>query len=76
MRQRPSLKQLAAEVRRRRKERHLSQEELAAAAGVNTNTVKRLEWGRSNCQIQTLFDIAVALDMPLSELIAGVERRS
>jgi transcriptional regulator with XRE-family HTH domain len=69
------LENLAAEVRHRRQERKLSQEELADAAGVNVNTVKRLEWAATDCQILTLFGVALGLNMPLAELIAEVERR-
>ena len=75
MRPRPILKKLAAEVRYRRQERNLTQEELAHVAGVNVNTLKRLEWAATDCQILTLFGVAMGLNMPLADLIAGVERR-
>jgi transcriptional regulator with XRE-family HTH domain len=76
VRSRPILKTLGEEVRDRRKQRSLSQEELAQAAGIDVNTLRRLERAQSECQILTLVDVAMGLSMPLAELIAGVERRA
>ena len=56
--------------------RNLSQEALAHASGVHVNALKKLERGKSNSQVLTLFGIAMGLKTPLAELIAGVERRS
>jgi transcriptional regulator with XRE-family HTH domain len=75
VRSRPILKKLGAEIQERRGARKLSQLKLAEAAGVNINTIQRLENGKTDSQIVTLFDVAMALKMPLSELIAGAERR-
>jgi DNA-binding XRE family transcriptional regulator len=72
----PLLEKLADEVQYRRRQRKLSQEELAHAAGVHTNTVKHLEWAAGDSQMLTVFGIATALNIRLSELIASVERRS
>jgi transcriptional regulator with XRE-family HTH domain len=72
---RPVLKNLGDEVRARRLERHLTQEQLAGAAKVDVNTVRRLERAETECQILTLIDVAEGLSMPLAELIAGMERR-
>jgi transcriptional regulator with XRE-family HTH domain len=68
-------KQLGDEVRKRREERQLNQEALAHDSGISVNTLKKLEWGKTNTQVLTLFGVARGLNMPLSELIAGVERR-
>jgi transcriptional regulator with XRE-family HTH domain len=75
VRSRAILKKLGNEVRDRRLARNLTQEALAHAAGVNINTVQRLERAETECQILTLFDVAMGLSMPLAELIAGVEGR-
>jgi transcriptional regulator with XRE-family HTH domain len=69
------LQALGDEVRERRELCDLTQEALAEAAGLNTNVIGRLERGRNNCRVLTLFDVALALDMPLAELIAGAARR-
>ncbi len=53
----------------------MSQEELAHRSEVHTNVVQKLEAGITDNRLQTLFKIAAGLNMPLSELIAGVERR-
>jgi transcriptional regulator with XRE-family HTH domain len=74
VRWRPILKTLGEEVRDRRLERKLTQEELAQAAGIDVNTLRRLELAQSECQILTLVDVAMGLSMPLAELIAGVEQ--
>jgi transcriptional regulator with XRE-family HTH domain len=76
VRRSPFLEKLADEVQYRRRERKLSQEKLADAAGVHLNTVKTVEWAASDSQILTLFGIAAGLNIRLSELIAGAERRS
>jgi transcriptional regulator with XRE-family HTH domain len=70
------LQKLGVEIRERRKKRHLSQEALAHASGVHINVLKRLERGKVNSQVLTLFGIAMGLKTPLAELIAGVEQRS
>jgi transcriptional regulator with XRE-family HTH domain len=75
VRSEPILKKLGAEIRERRRARNLSQLTLAEAAGVNSNTIQRLENAETDSQILTLFDVALGLKMPLSELIAGAERR-
>jgi transcriptional regulator with XRE-family HTH domain len=67
---------LGKEVRNLRKERNLSQEELAEAAKICLGTVKDLEWARAEPRILTLFDIAKGLKLPLAELIASVEKRA
>ncbi|WP_336855980.1 helix-turn-helix transcriptional regulator [Sinomonas albida] len=66
------LRQIADTVRRRREQLGLSAREVARRAGIATGTITRLEL----CQIgtpqtDTLRAIADALDMPLTELLAG-----
>jgi transcriptional regulator with XRE-family HTH domain len=69
------LQRLGDEVRERRLQRHLSQEALADESGLSLNTLKKLEWGNTNCQLLTLFGVASGLKTSLSDLIAGIERR-
>jgi XRE family transcriptional regulator, regulator of sulfur utilization len=69
------LQTLGDEVRKRRKGRHWSQEKLALEVGVHTNAIGRLERGETDSKVLTLFDIAMGLETPLADLIAGVERR-
>jgi transcriptional regulator with XRE-family HTH domain len=69
------LQTLGDEVRKRREGRHLTQEKLALEVGVHTNAIGRLERGETDSRVLTLFDIAMGLETPLADLIAGVERR-
>ena len=71
---------LAANVRRLRAERRLSLDALAVASGVGRATIARLEAGRANPTIETLYEVANALGVPLGALLtsdadttAGVE---
>ena len=75
MRTRTTLQKLGDEVREHRLKRSLTQEALAHAAGVHVNALKKLERGKTNSQVLTLFGVASGLKTPLAELIAGVERR-
>jgi transcriptional regulator with XRE-family HTH domain len=72
---RTTLQKLADEVRERRHQRNLSQEALAHDSGICLNALKKLEWGKTNSQVLTLFGVARGLKTSLAELIAGVERR-
>lgn len=59
---------LADFVRQKRGEKRLTQEALAVAAGVTTETVNRIENGRHMPRAGTLADLASALGVPTSEL--------
>jgi transcriptional regulator with XRE-family HTH domain len=65
------LKRLGDEIRQRRHERDLTQEALAHESGVHTNAVAKLERGKTDSRVLTLFKVAKGLNMPLSELISG-----
>ncbi len=54
-----------------RKEQRLTQEQLADACGENgisRNYIQRIETGVSSCSLDTLIDIAKALNIPLYKL--------
>lgn len=70
------LRALGEELRARRVERGISQEELAARAGLHRNYVGLLERGQRNVTVLVLQDLAGALKMSLSELVVQAERRS
>jgi len=59
----------AGNVRRLRKERGLSQEELAEAAGVHRTYVGMIERGEKNVTIYNIERIAIALDVPAGSLL-------
>lgn len=63
-------RRIAVNVKRVRKERGLSQEELADRAGVHRTYVSQIERGVKNATFISLDKIAKALGTPLSELVA------
>lgn len=63
-----------AVLREVRKERELSQEDLGFESGYHRTYVSLLERGLKSPSLQTIFELARALDIPASELLARVER--
>jgi transcriptional regulator with XRE-family HTH domain len=57
------------EVRRFREARHMSVSELARQAGLSKATLSKLEGGVGNPTVETVAAIAVALRLPLGDLI-------
>ena len=57
------------EIRRLREARRMSVSELARRADVSKGTLSRLEAGQGNPTIETIASIAVALRLPLGDLI-------
>lgn len=76
MRTKGLLRNIAEEVRVRRKSKDLSQEALADLAGVHRNVVYRLESGKYNPTVLTLHAVAVKLDVPLHELLTAAAKRA
>lgn len=66
---------LGRTIRRLRRERDLSQEAVAAAAGVHLNQVGRLERGASDVYASTMLRVIAGLGMPLSEVARAYEER-
>ena len=64
---------LAAAVRRLREDRGLTQEQLAATAGITTGSVARLELVQSSPGWDTVRRICQALDVTLRELADAIE---
>jgi len=60
---------LAKQIRSRRKELRLSQEELAAKANLNPRHIQKIEAGELNITINTLTSIAASLQTPLHKLL-------
>lgn len=71
---RTPLAAIAAAVRRERTLRELSLGELARRAGLAKSTVSQLEAGTGNPSVETLWAIAVVLDVPFSRLVDPPER--
>jgi transcriptional regulator with XRE-family HTH domain len=66
------LRTIAASLRRERERLGLSLTELARRAGVAKSTLSQLESGAGNPSIETLWALAVALDVPFSKLVDPV----
>jgi len=60
---------IAANVRRLREKRGLSQERFAEEAGLDFRFTQRVERGRLNLSIETLVRLAAALDVTPSRLL-------
>lgn len=60
-------------LRNLRKRCQLSQEALAHEAGLERNYISLLELGRNSASIKTLFKLAPALGITVSELLQQVE---
>lgn len=70
-----ALKALGEAIRRRRGEIDgLSQEGLADLAGMHRTYVSEIERGLRNPSFRNLFKLAVALEVPLSDLVAQAEQ--
>lgn len=68
-----AIEQLGMRIRFLRKEKKLSQEDLALEANINKNYLSDLENGRRNPSFEILEKLAVALGISLSELFKGIE---
>jgi transcriptional regulator with XRE-family HTH domain len=62
---------LGRTVRLRRRELGLSQEELAARAGLDQAYISHVEGGRRNVSIDNLTRLALALDVAVADLFDG-----
>ncbi|MGN6189236.1 MAG: helix-turn-helix transcriptional regulator [Conexibacter sp.] len=62
------LQALGREIRRLRRERDLSQEELGRRAGVHPNYIGRIERGAQDMRVTTLLSIVTGLDATLAEV--------
>ncbi|MBX2860450.1 MAG: helix-turn-helix domain-containing protein [Vampirovibrio sp.] len=61
---------LSQYIASKRQERHLSQRDLARKAGISSATVSKIESGKiKNVGIDTLHDIAYALDVTLVDMM-------
>jgi transcriptional regulator with XRE-family HTH domain len=66
-------RQFGQAVRRLREQLHWSQERLAAEADLNRSYVGEIERGSVTASIATAAKLAAALEVSLSELLAGVQ---
>lgn len=62
---------LGSRLREIRARRHLTQDELAARAGLNRGFYSEVENGQQNISLDRLWSIADALDVHISEFFMG-----
>ena len=60
-------------IRKMRKERGLSQDVLSGLAGIGRSHLAMIETGRKKANVETMWRIADALDLPLSQLFKRLE---
>lgn len=56
-------------IRRERRDRHMTQEELAKAVGLTRTSITNIERGRQKLLLHTLADLGRALGISLSQLL-------
>ncbi|NMD37862.1 MAG: helix-turn-helix transcriptional regulator [Christensenellaceae bacterium] len=61
-------------IRRLRIERHLTQEVLSGLAGIARSHLAMIENGNKNPNVETLWRIAWAFEIPLSDLFKIIEK--
>lgn len=66
------LEQFALNVRRLRKERGWSQEDLAHHSGLHSTAISKLERCARSPEFPTVVALAVALDIPAGRLFDGI----
>ena len=62
----------ADNVRAPREKAGLTQEQLAWAAGLHQTEIARIEGGRRNPGLDTIFKVARGLEVPPGELFSGI----
>ncbi len=67
----PDLVALGQTIRRLRREAKLTQEELAARAGLSANYVGEIERGKRNPSALALFSLGRGLNITAAELLTG-----
>lgn len=63
------LKEIGKNIARIRRKKGLTQLDVAAATGMEANSLGRIENGRTNPTIKTLLKLAKAMGVSLSELV-------
>jgi transcriptional regulator with XRE-family HTH domain len=70
------LRSLGAEVKKHRKAKGLSQNELSAVAGLSQNVVSNIERGLTQPTYFVLCALAIRLDVDLADLLRNIELRN
>nr|CAC80863.1 RtrR protein [Acinetobacter sp.] len=57
-------------IRKKRKEKKITQEALALQCGIDRSYIGRIERGEVNLTVEKLYEIATALEVDMKEIIA------
>jgi transcriptional regulator with XRE-family HTH domain len=68
--------QLGRNIRRLRLAQQLTQMELGNRAHLDMAEISKLELARRDPQLSTIVKVAFALDVPVAELVRGIEPRT
>ncbi len=60
---------IGEQIRYLRRERGVSAQDLAAACNFETSNMSRIEAGKTNLTVKTLYKIAYALDVSVADLV-------
>jgi DNA-binding XRE family transcriptional regulator len=71
----PELAFLANRIKRLRLDKKISQEDLAAKAGLSRNGMGLIEQGKRWPRLATLLKISDALGMTIEEILKGIQKR-
>lgn len=66
-------KELGLRIRYYRKEQHLTQEQLAEMCDLHPTYIGQIERGEKNATIESIYRIAIGLNLPISKLLENVE---
>lgn len=66
-------KELGLRIRYYRKEKHLTQENLAEICGLHPTYIGQLERGEKNATVESVYRIAKGLNIPFSKLFENME---
>lgn len=66
-------RELGLRIRYYRKEKHMTQEKLAEICNLHPTYIGQIERGEKNATIESIYRIAVGLNIPMSKLFENVE---
>lgn len=66
-------RELGLRIRYYRKEKHMTQEKLAEICNLHPTYIGQIERGEKNATIESIYRIAMGLNIPMSKLLENVE---
>lgn len=66
-------RELGLRIRYYRKEKHITQEKLAEICNLHPTYIGQIERGEKNATIESIYRVAMGLNIPMSKLLENVE---